>query len=127
MQFSRARAMAAVAMQKMQYEETKLLHMNTIPTSLEEALAAQTTHKQFQHSVEVCFGWAELSGFLLFAHNADAKKQFTEAFLVVVCECVPCFQHTNCWPILVISFKGLFFFLLLILRNHQNRQCYPQC
>ncbi|KAM3722372.1 Kalirin [Dirofilaria immitis] len=52
MQFNRARAMAAVAIQKMQYEETKLLHMNTIPTSLEEALAAQAVHKQFQHAVE---------------------------------------------------------------------------
>ncbi|VDO25930.1 unnamed protein product, partial [Onchocerca flexuosa] len=52
MQFNRARAMATVAIQKMQYEETKLLHMNTIPTSLDEALAAQAAHKQFQHAVE---------------------------------------------------------------------------
>lgn len=53
MQFNRARAMAAVAIQKMQYEETKLLRMNTIPTSLEEALAAQAAYKQFQDSIEV--------------------------------------------------------------------------
>ncbi|VDM96077.1 unnamed protein product [Thelazia callipaeda] len=52
MQFNRARALAAVAIQKMQYEETKLLQMNTIPTSLEEALIAQASHKQFQHAVE---------------------------------------------------------------------------
>lgn len=55
MQFNRARAMAAVVIQKMQYEEAKLLHMNTIPMSLEEALAAQAAHKQFQHVVEVSY------------------------------------------------------------------------
>uniref|UniRef100_A0A183EB08 BLOC-1-related complex subunit 5 n=1 Tax=Gongylonema pulchrum TaxID=637853 RepID=A0A183EB08_9BILA len=54
-QFNRARGKALVAIQKIQKEEAELLRMNTIPTTLEEALAAQNIHKDFQQSVEVCF------------------------------------------------------------------------
>lgn len=54
-QFNRANALATVAVQKMQCEEQKLLRMNTIPATFDEALAAQIAHKHFQHVLEVGF------------------------------------------------------------------------
>ncbi|MCP9259924.1 Kalirin [Dirofilaria immitis] len=76
MQFNRARAMAA-------YEETKLLHMNTIPTSLEEALAAQAVHKQFQHAVERLSLWVFciISGSLANRSLGTRISRTTSSFL----------------------------------------------
>lgn len=58
MQLNRANVMALRTIQNMQNEEQNLLRNSMIPSNLDEALAAQVSHRHFQHAIEVnIFSW----------------------------------------------------------------------